>query len=163
MQRPLQRNHMIDLLFPIALFFVFAVSSIVVILLATGIYQSTTDTSFRSDTGPTALTYVSERVHQNDSRGGVSLGTFDGCQSLILTPSSEQWDYTTYIYFHDGQLKELYAKTGVPYSASEGKSIITVKDFLMEEIDAGLYRFSCLNGKGERISVLAGTYSNQER
>ena len=40
-----QQNHMIDFLFPVALFFVFAVSAMTVILLATGIYRSTTEHS----------------------------------------------------------------------------------------------------------------------
>lgn len=163
MRNSLRRNHMIDLLFPVALFFVFTVSAIVVILLATRIYQSTTDTSFRSDTAPTALTYISERVHQNDTLGGISLGTFDGCEALILTHSEEQSGYTTYIYVHEGQLKELFIKNGVSTTASVGKTIMTVDDFLMEEIDTGLYRFSCLNGHGQRISVLVRTYSNRER
>lgn len=163
MRNSLRRNHMIDLLFPVALFFVFTVSAIVVILLATRIYQSTTDTSFRSDTAPTALTYISERVHQNDTLGGITLGTFDGCEALILTHSEEQSGYTTYIYVHEGRLKELFIKNGVSTTASVGRTIMTVNDFLMEEIDTGLYRFSCLNGHGQRISVLVGTYSNHER
>lgn len=163
MRNSLRRNHMIDLLFPIALFFVFTVSAIVVILLATRIYQSTADTSFRNDTARTALTYISERIHQNDSLGGISLGNYDGCEALILTHSEEQAGYTTYIYVHEGQLKELFIKNGVSPSASVGKTIISVEDFLMEEIDMGLYRFSCLNIDGKRISTLVGTYSNHER
>ena len=43
-----QQNHMIDFLFPVALFFVFAVSAMTVILLATGIYRSTTEHSSRN-------------------------------------------------------------------------------------------------------------------
>ena len=41
----LKRRHIIDFLFPIALFFVFALSALTLILLAAGIYQSTTERS----------------------------------------------------------------------------------------------------------------------
>ena len=40
-----QRKHMIDFLFSVALFFVFALSALIVILLAARIYQSTTEHS----------------------------------------------------------------------------------------------------------------------
>ena len=41
----LKRRHMIDFIFPIALFFVFALSALTLILLSTQIYQSTTENS----------------------------------------------------------------------------------------------------------------------
>ena len=59
--RERQTSHMIDFLFPLALFFCFAVSAIVLILMATGIYRSTTESSARNHVGRTALAYVSEK------------------------------------------------------------------------------------------------------
>ena len=41
----LKRRHMIDFIFPIALFFVFALSALTLILLSARIYQSTTENS----------------------------------------------------------------------------------------------------------------------
>lgn len=49
--RERQTSHMIDFLFPLALFFCFAVSAIVLILMATGIYRSTTESSARNSCG----------------------------------------------------------------------------------------------------------------
>ena len=59
-----QRNHVIDFIFPISLFFVFAVSSLVVILLAANIYRSTTRESIDQDASRTVLSYISEKIHQ---------------------------------------------------------------------------------------------------
>ena len=42
MQNKTQRSHMVDFLFPVALLFVFALSALAVILLATEVYRSTT-------------------------------------------------------------------------------------------------------------------------
>ena len=92
-----QQNHMIDFLFPVALFFVFAVSAMTVILLATGIYRSTTEHSSLNYTARTSLAYICEKIHQNDTGGDVALGTYDGCEALILKQSNREDTYQTYI------------------------------------------------------------------
>ena len=84
MEFRLKRRHMIDLLFPIALFFVFALSALTLILLAARIYQSTTANSSLQYTSRTGLAYISEKIHQNDEDGAVYLGNFDGQDAVIL-------------------------------------------------------------------------------
>ena len=79
-----KRKHMIDYLFPIALFFVFALSALTVLLLAARIYQSTTENSSLNYTSRTSLSYISEKIHQNDMDGKVTIGSFDGCDALIM-------------------------------------------------------------------------------
>ena len=69
-----KRRHMIDFLFPVALFFVFALSALTVLLLAARIYQSTTENSSLNYTSRTGLSYISEKIHQNDLGGHVSIG-----------------------------------------------------------------------------------------
>ena len=51
-------HHLIDVLFPAALLFVFAFSAVSVILLATGVYRDTAIHSSRSYTAETALAYL---------------------------------------------------------------------------------------------------------
>ena len=107
-----QQNHMIDFLFPVALFFVFAVSAMTVILLATGIYRSTTEHSSLNYTARTSLAYICEKIHQNDAGGDVALGTFDGCDALILRQTRGEDTYQTYIYVYENDRKELFIKDG---------------------------------------------------
>lgn len=73
-------HHLIDVLFPAALLFVFAFSAVSVILLATGVYRDTAIHSSRSYTAETALAYLTEKVHQNDADGQIDIGTFDGAR-----------------------------------------------------------------------------------
>ena len=161
MQFKLQRNHMIDFLFPIALFFVFAVSAIVVILLAAGIYESTTKSSSLNDTSRTTLSYVSEKIHQNDADGEVALGKYDLCPALIIDHGGEMTGYTTYIYVYEDELRELMASDGAAADASAGKSIMAVEDFQMKEVDEGLFRFSCTDANGGEVSTIVGIRSTQ--
>ena len=101
-----KHKHMIDFLFPVALFFVFALSALTVILLAAKIYQSTTEHSSFNYTSRTCLSYIAEKIHQNDVGGTVSIGTFDGCDALVLEQAHGEDTYYTYIYVHENELKE---------------------------------------------------------
>ena len=59
MQNKPRQNHMVDFLFPVALLFVFALSALTVILLATRVYQTTTENSSLNYTARTSLSYIS--------------------------------------------------------------------------------------------------------
>ena len=154
-----QQNHMIDFLFPVALFFVFAVSAMTVILLATGVYRSTTEHSSLNYTARTSLAYICEKIHQNDINGDVVLGTFDGCDALILKQPRREDTYQTYIYVYENELKELFIKDGVDAPAKSGKTILAVEDFSMETVKDGIFRFTCTDADGNRDSMIAGIRS----
>ena len=68
-------RHVIDFIFPIALFFVFAASSLVVLILAADIYGSTTNQLQANDENRTALAYISEKIRQNDAGGAPEIAT----------------------------------------------------------------------------------------
>ena len=83
---PAQRHqkHTIDFLFPAALFLVFAVSALCVMLLAAGIYRQSAVETAKNDVSRTALSYISEKIHQGDSGDAVHLDTFDGLDALAI-------------------------------------------------------------------------------
>lgn len=154
-----QQNHMIDFLFPVALFFVFAVSAMTVILLATGIYRSTTEHSSLNYTARTSLSYICEKIHQNDIDGDVAIGSFDGCDALILKQTHQEDTYRTYIYVQDRKLKELFVKDSVPASAENGRIILAVEDFSMDTIKDGVFRFTCTDSNGNQDAIIVGIRS----
>lgn len=154
-----QRNHMIDFLFPVALFFVFAVSALTVILLATNVYRSTTEHSSLNFTAGTSLSYISEKIHQSDENGKVSLGTFDGLDALIIEQEYKDEIYFTYIYTDQNELKELFVKEGVEVNASSGKSILPIESFTMEAIGEHAYSFTCVDKDGQKASSVVSIRS----
>lgn len=155
----LKRRHMIDFLFPIALFFVFALSALALILLAAGIYQSTTENSSLQYTSRTGLAYISEKIHQNDENGAIYLGSFDGCDALVLEQGYGEETYYTYIYASEQNLKELFIKEGVDADAEDGRTILEVEDFTMEQVSDELFRFECTDTKGRSSSTVIGIRS----
>lgn len=138
-----KQQHVIDFLFPIALFFVFALSALTVILLATHVYQETTTESSMNYTAQTSLSYIREKISQADQDGGVALTTLDGCDALCLTTVQKDTVYHTYIYAYQGALRELFVREGSDVSVADGREILDIKTFSMEEITPDLYAFTC--------------------
>lgn len=136
-------QHVIDFLFPVALFFVFALSALTVILLATNVYRETASESSLNYTAQTSLSYIREKISQADCDGNVTLTTFDSCDALCLTTQQEAITYHTYIYVYDGSLCELFVREGSTASAADGRKILSVQDFSMAEIAPDLYAFTC--------------------
>ena len=157
----IQQNHRIDFLFPFILFFVFALTALSVLLMATGIYQSITDHSSRSHTTRTSLAYISEKLHQNDVNGQVSLGTLDGCDALVIRQQVEENFYCTYIYAFEGELRELFIKEGAAASASSGTPITKINGFTLEEAAENLFRICCLDEDGREQTLLVNIHSKE--
>ena len=149
-----QRKHMIDFLFSVALFFVFALSALIVILLAARIYQSTTENSSLNYTSRTSLSYISEKIHQNDRNGTVYLGNFDGYDALVMEQDLEDTVYYTYIYACDNELKELFTSGNSSIKASSGQTIMEIEDFSMEQISDDLLKFSCTDQNSQQASTM---------
>ena len=159
MRFQIKRKHMIDFLFPVALFFVFALSALTTILLAAKIYQNTTEHSALNYTSRTSLSYISEKLHQNDYEGTIYTGSFDGCDAIVMEQEHDNETYYTYIYAYDQELKELFIKKDVEASASSGRTILEVEDFSIEQLSDRLLRISCSDQKGQKASTIVSVKS----
>ena len=79
-------QHTIDFLFPIALFFVFSATALIVLLFAANIYQGIVSSSATQFEQTTFLSYVTNKIRQNDEGGTehIYLDTFDGYDALAI-------------------------------------------------------------------------------
>lgn len=144
-------SHVIDAVFPIAVFFVFAASALAVLMLSAKIYNSTTTSSADNYTSRTAFAYVSEKIRQSDVNGNISCETREGIDYLVLQNDT----YTTYIYAYDGELKELRLKDGVDASPDAGSDIAALKAFTVQEIADRVFRFDFTFDDGSTCSTVA--------
>lgn len=155
-----QQKHAIDLLFPIALFFVFALSALTVILLATNVYQETTAESSLNYTAQTSLSYIREKISQADADGDVFLTSLDGQDALCLRTAQEGSTYCTYIYELDGELKELFVSADTTPSAASGRSILPVRSFTMKAVADNLFSFTCIAKDNEAAHTVIAVRSH---
>lgn len=149
-----KRKHMIDVIFPIALFAVFALSALTVLLLAARIYRYTTENSAMNYTARTGLSYISEKIHQNDVGGQIEIGELHGRDALVMTQEYEDTKYYTYIYVYDNELKELFIKENARAELKAGTSIMEIQDFSMEQQEENLFRFTCTDQNDQTDSVM---------
>lgn len=157
-------RHTIDFIFPLAVLFVFAVSAFAVLVLSAHVYASQTAASESAYASQTPLSYVREKIRQNDTENSISVGELDGVNCLVLTAAGEAQDaqigYTTYIYAYEGMLKELTVRDGVSAEASAGRDILAVTAFTAEETADGLFRISCQSNDGEEQSMVLSERSS---
>ena len=156
-----QHRHVIDFIFPIAVFFVFAASSLAVLMLSANVYSTTTTQSNDNYTARTSLAYVNEKIRQNDENGGISVETLEGIECLALAGSYEGAEYTTYIYEYDGMLKELFVRNDVDVSLKDGKNIMPVYSFKIEKVGKTLYRFTSVDQNNNETTLTASGRSER--
>ena len=152
-------NHIIDIMFPIVLLFVFALSATVVMLFAANIYGKTVEQSEHHNDARTSIIYVTEKVRQNDVAGNINIGSLDGHQALVINQNNGGEACTTYIYQADGELRELFTKADYQAKAEDGTTIMKIKDLKFEEYSKGMLRVSCTGNDGEIESALVSIRS----
>lgn len=159
MKRRNEKKHVIDFLFPLAVFFVLAASSVAIVVLASGFYSRQVKASSDSYSGRTALAYVTEKMHQNDENGAIEDGTFDGENALVIRQRYDEKDYVTYLYAYDGYLRELFIQDGTEAKASDGRKILETKDFEAKEISDGIFHLYCENEDGKKTDTFVSVKS----
>ncbi len=152
-------RHVIDLVFPIAVFFVFTASSLAVLMLAANIYHTQTTDADNNYMTRTSLAYVSEKIRQNDANGGISVRTVEDRSCLAIESVSYDVSYTTYIYEYEGTLKELFIRDDAKLRLKDGKDIMEVKEFSIEEIGDGLFRFASSDLDGNKTALIVSERS----
>ena len=130
-----RKHHIIDILFPISLYFVFTVSALTVLLLATNVYRTTTENSALNFNANTSLSYITEKIHQNDTEGAVSIGSFDG------------------------HLMELYTKSSADVDVGSGKVILPLQSLDMEMSQSDLLHLTCTDAQGHTVASYISIHS----
>lgn len=130
-----ERNHIVDVLFVLALFVVFTLSALVLVILGANVYKQTVSYMDENYTARTAYSYLTEKVRQNDLYDSVSIGELEGTTALVLTQEINDTTYATYLYLHEGSLRELFMRQGSDIGSdplSAGQEILPLKDWTPE-------------------------------
>ena len=142
MNQEKNKRHMVDVLFVLALFCMFAMCTILLITMGARVYNRTIQNMQHNYEGRTAFAYVTEKIRQADQTAAITIGSFESCPALILTETIEDVDYHIYLYSYNGYLMELMAREDVSLSPSSGQQILAVSAFSVEKIKDQLYSFS---------------------
>ena len=115
------RSHQADSFFVMLLFFLFALTAFILVLIGVKQYKSTANAMNYNYEVRTATSYLREKVRQNDSDAAISVETIN---DIV---------YNTFIYYYDGSLRELYVQDGSSYSLDSGQRIVEIGGLDMTE------------------------------
>ena len=139
------KKHSAQLL-PVLLLALFLLLSTLIAVRSAAAYKKVLDRSDRLDRS-TALTYITEKVRQNDAAGALRVGRIGDCEALVIAQGDEIL-YDTYIYCYDGSLRELMIKRELAPAPEMGRALLPM-DSLELTLEGGLLRIRCTDSSGE--------------
>ena len=158
-----EKKHVTELLFTVALFCVFLISAVFVIVIGANVYRNTQKASDANYGMRTSLSYIMEKIRQGDVNGGISIGELnDGTPALLIASDYQDISYTTYIYSSGGEMKELFIRDGGSADARDGTSLIQDATLSFEDLGGSLFRITVTDGGGTASSVLVHPSSTGE-
>ena len=105
--RKQEERHIIDILFVIGLFCIFALSTIFLISIGADIYGKTVSNTEINFNDRTSFAYVTEKIRQADRSGAITASTLEGRSALKLQKTVQDTAYITWLYEDEGYLKEI--------------------------------------------------------
>ena len=132
-----KRNN-ITIIFLLSLFFLFAFSSVVLLLLGCEVYQKNTVSMEEHYSERNIASYLTEKIRQNDSLSQISIINPDDTPVLCLSQNINGISYTTYLYVYDNYLHELFTRSDLSFSLEDGQEILPLSslqfDFYNENL-----------------------------
>ena len=107
-----EKHFIVDILFVLALFGVFAVSALALVTIGADVYQHTVEDMSVNYDSRTAVSYIMEKVRQSDTADSISLTTLEDVPALCMLSKIDEDTYCTYLYYYEGHLKELFMRQG---------------------------------------------------
>ena len=157
---PIKRDRsIVDVIFMITVFGVFMLSALFVVLFGARIYKRTAHDMSVNFSSRTSLAYITEKLHQHDRKNGVEIIEDKQGPVLKLSQFVNSDEYCTYLYEHDGNLKELTVRGDVDLVRSAGKNILKLNSFAATRISDSLYRFNIEDDEGNKTEFYVSLYS----
>ena len=155
-----EKSHSSDFLFPLILFFVFALLSLFVILMSADVYGNIADESALSSNSDIAVSYVSQKIKRSGSAAEVFVSEEDGITCVVIRQQISGQNFHTYIYEHEGFLKELFANEAVGLMPAAGQKITEVSGFGAEMLSENLLKISCEAEDGKVTDLVVAVDAN---
>lgn len=137
-----QNQHIIDILFVLALFALFVLSAIFLISIGANIYTKTMSNMDKNFNSRTAVAYINEKLRQSDAEHSIETGYFGDCPSIIIKENINNKEYNTYIYSYNNKLMELTVRSDISLSPEAGQPIIDIYDFKIDKTSDSLIHLS---------------------
>lgn len=139
------KKHSLHTVAVMLLILVFALSIAIVLVNGSISYENISTTSQKSFDDRTSLSYISTKVkYLDNNETSIFVDAIDSSPALHIVETIEETQYSTWIYFYDGNIKELFLETSEIPEPQYGFDITPAKslDFLQISNDLILVRCS---------------------
>ena len=148
------QKHSIDSLAILLLFAMYVLFLLFLLLFGAGNYQASVKSLDTNDNLYTAASYITTKFRQHDQPGSASIAEVQGRTTLCFQEDIEGKAYSTYIYFDDCHLKELFTASGSQADLSMGTELAQLGDFHAETVGDSFYRITLTDTDGHISSFL---------
>ena len=93
-----EKHFIVDILFVLALFGVFAVSALALVTIGADVYQHTVEDMGVNYESRTAVSYIMEKVRQNDTADSIFLTDLENVPALCMLSEIDEETYCPYLY-----------------------------------------------------------------
>lgn len=148
-----RRRELYELLLMLLLLFVFAASAFVVVIIGTSTYQQIAENMSSHADHRIPLSYVGNKIRQNDQFGSVSLRKENETDVLVLEEKRDDISYETWIYPYEGSLYEVSFPSETPPELGDGTAVFSIYDFEMEIKNAKMLQLTSYDASGQGLSL----------
>lgn len=141
-------RHVVDNLFVLVLFAVFAICAVFIIAFGANIYKKTVNNLEEHFNLTTSVAYIREKVRQNDSSEAFSVDSFGDGNALLIDNEVNGINYRTYIYKDSGYIKELSVKEGSNVAPKAGQKLLPINDLVIKDLGDNRFSFKILDTNG---------------
>ncbi|MDR0571165.1 MAG: DUF4860 domain-containing protein [Clostridiales Family XIII bacterium] len=121
------RRYIADILIVLALFGAYAAGATLLSAIGAQVYTNEGEVISDNYDMRTGALYISEKARQNDAAGCVRLDRTAGGDALVLTENKSGKGYETWIYIHEGTLREIMIPPGGSPNVSDGQTIMPME------------------------------------
>lgn len=136
----------VDILVILAVFCVFTLTALFVVLFGAKVYKTNVDEIDGSFNQRTSYLYIWEKIKNHNDGDSISV-TQDG-DVLILTAKEGDVAYNTYLYAHEGSLCEYTSDAKALFNSNYGDKILDVADFKVSLEGNDLLKFTIIQADG---------------
>lgn len=144
-----KRRHTSDLLFGLGLFCLFVITSLLLVLLGSRVYQNVNTQMDRNYDLRTSLVYITQKVRQCEG-GELRLDAVAGQDALVLTSAEGAVLYETWIFCGNGQLREVTVQPGIAVNPTDGQQIMELDTLQLQLTAPGLLQVSITGAYGQQ-------------
>jgi hypothetical protein len=137
-----QKKHTVDILFVLILFGVFAFSALMLVIMGSNVYTKTVNAMENNFNNRTSYAYITEKFRRNDSVNSISIEEINSNSAFVFNEIINDVEYETYLYIHDGYLKEMLIKKGNSLPLEAGNIILEASNFSIIQEENNIYHCS---------------------